>query len=225
MSSFLTRQVICRRHVSANATCGLSGQVFLHHQRVHAVGIVPRPGPDHVVAVPLVERQGPEVVYRGFQALGALSLGTEAIFRSPQQQRSNARAAFPPNYINGDDMSGRAIVHHDEACNFAFDGVRGDQCERSSPAYIGLEFLLRIRNSRREAFLVHPPERFEVFGLEVADDEGHADIVAGESADLAVRAWFSTAYPGAISKKMWLRSIVLLPGSQPRTYHRHQRTG
>jgi hypothetical protein len=24
---------------------------------------------------------------------------------------------------------------------------------------------------------------------------------------------------------MWLRSIVLLPGSQPRTYHRHQRTG
>jgi hypothetical protein len=46
-------------------------------------------------------------------------------------------------------------------------------------AYIALEFLLRICDPRREALLVHAPERFEVLRLEVADDEGHGAIVSG----------------------------------------------
>jgi hypothetical protein len=86
-------------------------------------------------------------------------------------------------------------VHYDETCNLAIffgscgfgscglgsSGIGCHQRKRSPMAHVDPEFLLRIGDSRREAFLVHAPKGFEVFSFEVADDEGHGDIVAGQA--------------------------------------------
>ena len=71
-------------------------------------------------------------------------------------------------------------------------------------------------------------------GLEVADDEGHGAIVAGrrlggaaaKRGPSSIRVGIGFPQPTRVipEKKSMLGPIVHLPGPQPRTYHRHQRT-
>ena len=131
----------------------------------------------------LVERQGGEVVHGGFQAHGAGSGGSQTFFRNLQQQRPHTQSARRRNYVNGNDVCRRAAMHHDEAGRFSCLPWFFFRNQRKRPPVVnvGLQFLLRIRDSRGKAFLVHTPQGLEVFKLEVADDDGHADIVAGET--------------------------------------------
>jgi hypothetical protein len=59
--------------------------------------------------------------------------------------------------------------------------VLRNQRKRPPVLNVSFQFRLRIRDPRAEAFLIHTPQGLEVFGLEVADDDGHGDIVAGET--------------------------------------------
>src|SRR5450631_4334513 len=73
-------------------------------------------------------------------------------------------------------------MRHDEPRNRASVRVGCHQCERCPVAHVLLEFALRIGDSWRKAVLIHAPELIKVLWLEIADDEGHAAIVAGPSA-------------------------------------------
>src|SRR5215467_10326179 len=100
--------------------------------------------------------------------------------------------------------------------------------------YVRLQFLLRIRYAPRKAFLVHTPQKLEVFRSRVTNYEGHRDIVAATSAACPILTLVETsniagsaAFPQPLDRNMTknfhLRTIVLLLDPQPRTYHRHQR--
>jgi len=53
--------------------------------------------------------------------------------------------------------------------------------KRRATAHVQSQFRPRIGNTRRKTSLVDPPQRVKVGGLEIANREGHAAIVAGSS--------------------------------------------
>src|SRR6266851_5597160 len=170
-------------------TLPLSGQIFLQHQRVDAIGIVARDGLHHAVAVALVKRQCGDVIHGGFQGYGAGSGAAQAIFCRSQEQRSDAGAAGRGDNVDSNDVSRIARVSYDESGNFIAGGECGgffrvagsDQGYSSAAAQVELEFLPGVGNSGRKAILVDAPERLKMLGLKVSDRERHAAIVASGS--------------------------------------------
>src|SRR5436309_1657494 len=97
--------------------------------------------------------------------------GSQTIFCRLKEQRPNSRAPCPSLNVDCDDVPRCPGMHHDEPGNFAILIVRRYQCEQSLVANIKLKFPLRIRDTRREAFLVHAPECLKILRFEVANDE------------------------------------------------------
>lgn len=150
-------------------------QLFPHNQRVDAIRVVPRPGFHHAVAVAFVERERAQIVDRGLQPHGFRSRRQQAIFSRPQQQRPDSRSSRSSSHVDSNDVPGRPVVGDKKSSDFAV-GVSRDQRDRAATAHVQLEFLPRIGDSRRKAFLVHTPKEFKVFRLEIAGREGHATL-------------------------------------------------
>src|SRR5205823_1089725 len=112
-------------------------QVFLQHQRVHTIGVVSRPSAEHVVAVPLIKSQGREVVHCSFQTDSTTSGRVQTFFGGLQQSGAHARAARPGIHINGDDVTRRPAVGHDEPLSFPASVIDGDQGKRPALTNIG----------------------------------------------------------------------------------------
>src|SRR5436305_5716429 len=100
-------------------------QVFLQHQRVHAVRVVARPGAEHVIAVPFIESESGDIVHGGFQANGATSGGVQASFGGLQQSGAHARAARPRIHINGHNVTRRPAMGHDEPLSLPASVIDG----------------------------------------------------------------------------------------------------
>src|SRR5579859_1646203 len=117
----------------------------------------------------------------------------------------------------------RPAMRHDKAANA---GIFRNQRERSPLANVGPKLRLRIRDPRREAFLVHTPEFLEVLRPEIADVDGHAVIVKpllhsgclGRQAELGDRTVLLPFTNFHSPKKIRFYHFPPLPKPQPRTY-------
>ena len=180
-------------------------EFFFHHQRIQAVRVISRPGFDHGVPVAFIERERGTIVDGGFKPNRARSQGAQAIFRGPEQLRSDARPPCSRDYVDGNDVALGAAMSYEKACD-CFGVVKGDKRERFPAAHVVLEFRPRVGNARREAFLIDAPQSIEVFRLEVADGERHVAIVAGRSA----RRWASLAGV-RLRRELGLRYEIIEP--------------
>ena len=164
-------------------------QIFFEQERIHMVRIVTRNGFDYVESAALIEGQSRNVVHGGLKANQAAIGGAQARFSKIQQGGADAMAARLGADVNGDNMPDSSAAFGNEKPKnleaallrlFArFYGRFCDQRKRIRAADIASQFVLAIRDSRREAGLINRPESVEILAAVVADCESHFLILDG----------------------------------------------
>jgi len=164
-------------------------QIFFEQERIDMVRIVTRNGLDYVESATLIESQSRDVVHSGLKANRSAIGSTQARFSNIQQGGADAMAARLGANVDGGDMPHLpAAFSNEKPKNLMaallrpfgrFCGRFCDQRKRIRAAEIASQFVLAIRDSRREAGLINRPQSVKILAAVVADCESHFLILDG----------------------------------------------